>query len=155
MSGAIILILALLLDAALGEPRWLWQRLPHPAVLMGRLIGWADRRMNKGAARRAKGTVLVLGLIFLGALLGSALAALGPLVEIVIAAILLAQRSLVDHVRAVANGLRLSLAQGRRDVAMIVSRDTAEMDQSAVARAAIEMGAFPPCRSTAAMSCPD
>jgi adenosylcobinamide-phosphate synthase len=108
---------------------------------MGRLIGWADRRMNKGAARRAKGTLLVLGLIVLGALLGSALAALGPLVEIVIAAILLAQRSLVDHVRAVANGLRLSLAQGRRDVAMIVSRDTAEMDQSAVARAAIESAA--------------
>ena len=43
MSTAAILVLAMLLDAALGEPAWLWRRLPHPAVLMGRLIGWGDQ----------------------------------------------------------------------------------------------------------------
>ena len=47
--SATLLIPALLLDAALGEPRWLWDRYPHPAVLMGRLIGWADKRFNHGA----------------------------------------------------------------------------------------------------------
>ena len=36
----IVLVIALLLDAAFGEPRWLWQRLPHPTVLMGWVIGW-------------------------------------------------------------------------------------------------------------------
>ncbi|MDA8723042.1 cobalamin biosynthesis protein, partial [Planktomarina temperata] len=29
------LFLALVLDALLGEPKWLWSRMPHPAVLMG------------------------------------------------------------------------------------------------------------------------
>ncbi len=135
------LILAMLLDAWLGEPRWLWSRLPHPAVLMGRLIGWADARFNRGAARRLKGACVMaaLGLAALG--LGAVLAALGPVVEVIVAAILIAQRSLVDHVQAVADGLRRGLPQGRGAVAMIVSRDTGAMDDSAVARAAIESAA--------------
>ncbi|HSG55554.1 MAG TPA: cobalamin biosynthesis protein, partial [Paracoccaceae bacterium] len=61
------LILAMLLDAWAGEPRWLWSRLPHPAVLMGRMIGWADTRFNQGAARRIKG-LAVMTVLGLGAL---------------------------------------------------------------------------------------
>ena len=141
MSTAAILALAMLLDAALGEPDWLWRRLPHPAVLMGRLIGWGDRRLNHGQARRAKGVALLLALMIGAALLGWALSLFGPLIEIILAAILLAQRSLVEHLRAVADGLRQSLPAGRRAVAMIVSRDTAAMPPEAVARSAIESGA--------------
>lgn len=141
--SATLLLPALLLDAALGEPKWLWDRFPHPAVLMGRVVNAADRRWNKGAARRQKGTLAM-------ALMGAAAWALGWLIaavpdfgllEILAAAILLAQRSLVDHVRAVAAGLRMSLAEGRRAVAMIVGRDTATLDQASVTRAAIESGA--------------
>lgn len=141
MNTAAILALAMLLDAALGEPEWLWRRLPHPAVLMGRLIGWGDRRFNEGSARRAKGVALLMALMLGAGMLGWVLSLLGPLVEINLAAILLAQRSLVDHVRAVADGLRQSLPAGRRAVAMIVSRDTADMAEDAVARSAIESGA--------------
>jgi len=137
----VTLILAMLLDAWLGEPRWLWSRLPHPAVLMGRLIGWADARFNHGVARRLKGVAVMVAL-GLGALaLGAALASFGPVVEVIVAAILIAQRSLVDHVLAVSDGLRRGLPDGRAAVAMIVSRDTAAMDESAVARAAIESAA--------------
>lgn len=135
------MILAMLLDAVLGEPRWLWSRLPHPAVLMGRVIGWADARFNHGAAQRAKGVAVMVALGGAALLLGSLLATLGPFVEVIVAAILIAQRSLVDHVLAVANGLRAGLPEGRAAVAMIVSRDTAAMDESAVARAAIESAA--------------
>ncbi|SDF04567.1 adenosylcobinamide-phosphate synthase CbiB [Sulfitobacter delicatus] len=141
MNTAAILALAMLLDAALGEPEWLWRRLPHPAVLMGRLIGWGDRRLNNGTAKRAKGVALLLALMLGAGLFGWVLSLFGPLVETLLAAILLAQRSLVDHVRAVADGLRQSLPAGRRAVAMIVSRDTAEMTEEAVARSAIESGA--------------
>ncbi len=136
------LALALLLDALFGEPRWLWSRLPHPAVLMGRAIGWCDARFNRGGARRLKGALTVAALVLGAAALGAALAALpGRAVDVILGAILLAHRSLVDHVAAVAAGLRLSLAEGRRAVAMIVGRDTAGMDGPAVARAAIESGA--------------
>ena len=37
-AGLLILVCAMLLDAALGEPPWRWRRLPLPAVLMGRLM---------------------------------------------------------------------------------------------------------------------
>ncbi|KAA2313589.1 cobalamin biosynthesis protein [Pseudooceanicola sediminis] len=141
MSHAAILTLALLLDALLGEPRWIWSRLPHPAVLMGRLIGWADRQMNHGTQRRLRGLALTALLVVIGWFLGTAIAALGWLPQLLVAAILLAQRSLVQHVAAVARALRISLPEGRRSVAMIVGRDTAGMDGPAVARAAIESAA--------------
>ena len=141
MNTALVLTAALVLDAALGEPDWLWRRLPHPAVLMGRLIGWCDATFNTGKARKAKGAIVVLGLVILGGALGNFLSFFGPVVEIILAAVLLAQRSLIQHVRAVADGLRLSLSQGRRAVSMIVSRDTAEMPAAAVARSAIESAA--------------
>ncbi|NCO87651.1 MAG: cobalamin biosynthesis protein [Rhodobacterales bacterium] len=135
-------ILAMLLDAVLGEPRWLWDRAPHPAVLMGRAIGWLDTRLNRGAQKRLAG-VLALVLLLAGAWLTGALleALFGILAEVVVGAILLAQRSLVQHVAAVADALRLSVGDGRRSVAMIVGRDTATMDGPAVARAAIESAA--------------
>ncbi len=143
MSHALTLTLALLLDAALGEPRWLWDRLPHPAVLMGRLIGWADRRFNTGTRKRLKGSVLMAALAVGGLALGTMLAALpgGPVIEILLAAILLAQRSLADHVADVARALRTSVKDGRRAVARIVGRDTATLDSPGISRAAIESAA--------------
>ncbi len=141
MTTAGVLALALLLDAALGEPRWLWDRLPHPAVLMGRAVDWCDRILNRGGARRAKGVATMAGLAAGALILGLALAQLGPLAEMLVAAVLLAQKSLMQHVGAVADGLRLSLGDGRRAVAQIVGRDTAAMDEPAVARAAIESAA--------------
>lgn len=141
MNFAAILALAMLFDAALGEPRWLWSRLPHPAVLMGRAIDALDRRLNSGSERRTKGIVAVI-ILAVGALaLGALLSQLGWLVSILVAAILIAQRSLVDHVAAVATGLRQSPEAGREAVAMIVGRDTSDMDAPAITRAAIESAA--------------
>lgn len=142
MSAA-LLVPALLLDAAFGEPNWLWSRLPHPAVVMGRAVGWLDARLNTGENRKAKGVLALLVLVLGAGLLGAVIAALpdGGLLEVLAAAILLAQRSLVDHVRAVGDALRLSLADGRRMVARIVGRDTSALDEAGVARAAIESAA--------------
>ncbi|MDO8883008.1 adenosylcobinamide-phosphate synthase CbiB [Pseudotabrizicola sp.] len=138
-----ILFLAMLLDAAFGEPRAIWDRIPHPAVLMGRVVGGLDLRLNAGRHRRAKG-VAALAMMVLGAYaLGHAIALIPDfgLLEGILAAILLAQKSLVDHVRSVADALRISLTEGRRTVAMIVGRDTAAMNEAAVSRAAIESAA--------------
>lgn len=141
MSG--LLLLALLLDAMAGEPRMIWDRWPHPAVLMGRAVAWADARLNHGAGRKAKGVLALAGLVALAGIIGW-LIALVPdfgLLEVLVAAVLLAQRSLVQHVQAVADALRLSLGDGRRAVSMIVGRDTGAMQPPDVARAAIESAA--------------
>lgn len=138
-----MLALGLILDAALGEPEWLWRRVPHPAVLFGRLVDLLDRRMNAGANRGAKGAVAVLALALAAAVPAAMLSwdGFGGIFEVLGAAVLLAQRSLADHVRAVAGGLRVSLEEGRRAVARIVGRDPETLDRSGVARAAAESAA--------------
>ncbi|WP_163847322.1 adenosylcobinamide-phosphate synthase CbiB [Pseudooceanicola aestuarii] len=141
MSTALILTLALCLDALLGEPRRLWTRLPHPVVLMGRLIDWADKRFNTAGRAGRNGLFLALGLVALGWGAGHLLGALGWGVELALATALLAHRSLVDHVSQVAQALRGSVTEGRRAVARIVGRETAALDGPAVARAAIESAA--------------
>ncbi|MCL5775628.1 adenosylcobinamide-phosphate synthase CbiB [Limibaculum sp. FT325] len=138
-----MLALALLIDAILGEPEVIWRRVPHPAVLMGRAIGWLEARLNRGRARRAKGVLavaaLVAGSLGLGELL--ALDLFGGVIEVILGAILLAQRSLAQHVARVAEGLAVSLDEGRRQVSMIVGRDPQSLDRAGVARAAIESAA--------------
>ncbi|HCQ66285.1 MAG TPA: adenosylcobinamide-phosphate synthase [Rhodobacteraceae bacterium] len=141
MSHALALLLALGLDAVFGEPETVWKRLPHPAVLMGRAVGWVDRMMNHGQGRVVTGALAIAALTAAAWLVGSLLARIGWPVEVLGAAVLLAQRSLVDHVRAVADALSLSVADGRATVAKIVGRDTVGMDAPRIARAAIESAA--------------
>ena len=136
------LILGMLLDALLGEPRWLWSRFTHPAVLMGRLIAWCDQRFNTGDHKKRSGTLTILALCIAAAGLGLIIESVpGSILDVLVLAILLAQRSLVDHVQAVGDALRLSLGDARRSVAMIVGRDTKTMDAPSVARSAIESAA--------------
>lgn len=136
-----ILALAMVLDALLGEPRWLWSRCPHPAVLMGRAVKALDRSLNRGLDRKAKGVVALVVLVACAVVIGLLISTLGDIVIVLVTAILLAQRSLVEHLGWVADGLRRSLEEGRAQVAMIVSRDTSEMNSAAVARSAIESAA--------------
>ena len=143
MSFAAILIPALLLDAAFGEPRWLWSRWPHPAVLMGRAVDWIDRVHNHGEDRFRAGLFSFGLLVIAAATLGWLITLLAgsAVFATLLAAILIAHKSLVIHVRAVAQAMRISTGDGRLAVAQIVGRDTAQMDDPAIARAAIESGA--------------
>lgn len=140
MDTATILFLAMLLDAVFGEPKWLWDRVPHPAVLIGKTIGWADHKLNTGNAR-TNGVVVLVALVLAGWWIGSMVEWMGSIPTLLAAAILIAQKSLVDHVKAVGQALRRSLAAGRIEVAKIVGRDTRAMSEPEVARGAIESAA--------------
>ncbi|RIX99070.1 cobalamin biosynthesis protein [Aureimonas flava] len=148
--NAVLAALALALDRILGDPDAVWRRVPHPVAGFGALIAAAERRGNQAhwpaRRRRAAGTVSILALLGLAALLGHGLhRLLAPLgwpglgVEALVASVFLAQRSLADHVGRVAGALdREGLAAGRRAVSMIVGRDPEALDEAGVARAAIE-----------------
>ncbi|MEL7347295.1 MAG: cobalamin biosynthesis protein, partial [Pseudomonadota bacterium] len=58
-----MLALAMIIDAILGEPKALWDRVPHPVVLMGRLITILEEGLNSGPLRHAKGVLALLILI--------------------------------------------------------------------------------------------
>ncbi len=143
MNAAGVLVAALLLDAVLGEPGWLWSRVPHPAVLMGRAVTWIDDHCNRGLFRRARGAVSLAALCAISMILGASLSTLPGAwaIEVVAASVLVAQRSLANHVRDVAVALRVSVGDGRRAVGLIVGRDTEGMGQPAIARAAVESAA--------------
>ena len=132
---------ALLLDAIVGDPPLLWRRVPHPVVWAGRFIDWFDTNFNR--RRRAEGILLVILLAVVAGLAGWFVERLpgGAVLSPLIAAILLAGRSLQEHVRAVATGLDTGLAEGRRAVARIVGRDVEVLDEPAVVRAAVESAA--------------
>lgn len=138
-----VLVFALLLDALMGDPKPLWRRLPHPVALFGRAISALDGALNKGGFRKEKGAAAILLLAALAAGLGALIEAapFEPLPQVLAAAVLLAQKSLVDHVSAVAAGLRRSLAEGREAAGEIVGRDLEAADEAGVARAAVESGA--------------
>ena len=151
MSGTLLLLfLALLLDRLVGDPDGLWRRVPHPVVLFGRAIGLTDRLFNgkrlSAETKRFNGAAGIAVLLAASALSGlvlhrllAPLGIVGDLVEIVVVAVLLAQKSLYDHVRAVSAGLRRGgLAGGREAVSMIVGRDPATLDEPAICRAGIE-----------------
>ncbi len=145
---ATILLVALALDAILGDPPWLYRAVPHPVALLGRVIDWAETRFNREGGRRSQSLqrgLLVAVAIPGGAFgLGWALSQLfsgvggGWLLEAILASTLIAYRSLFDHARAVAVALARSLADGRAAVARIVGRDPESLDEPGVARAAVE-----------------
>ena len=136
-----LLAIGMILDALFGEPNWLWSRISHPVVVIGKLITLGDQHLNKPNSQKAKGVVFLFMLLTISGLLGATLNQLGPIIQTLLIAILIAQKSLVDHVSAVAAGLRRSLAEGKKAVSLIVGRDFAEMDEAQVTRAAIESAA--------------
>ncbi len=145
---ALALLVAFLLDVLLGDPPWLYRRLPHPVAVFGRLVEISEVRLNRAArGRRAliwRGVLVTAAMVALTGALGWALAVLahrlpaGAIVEGLIASSLIAYRGLHDHVREVAQGLARSLEAGRAAAAKLVGRDPQSLDAAGTARAAVE-----------------
>lgn len=144
-----IVVVALAFDALIGDPDWLWRRLPHPVAVIGSFIGLLDRTLNLDTRppgqRKIAGVGVVLLLLAISTLSGFLIEvalrqiAFGDVLVWLIASTLIAQRSLYQHVaqvrRAFADG---GLAEARRAVSMIVGRDPDQLDEAGVCRAAIE-----------------
>jgi adenosylcobinamide-phosphate synthase len=106
-----LLLAALILDGIIGDPDWLWRRLPHPVVWIGKVISALDQTLNRkdwrAQTRRFTGIVTLLILLVsslaLGFLVQELAAAIpfGELLIVIIAAVLIAQKSLYEHVAAV------------------------------------------------------
>lgn len=136
--------LALLIERVVGYPTWLYKAIGHPVTWIGALIAWLEARLNHGANRRLKGVALLLLLLLTVAAVGLLVIAVtrrvpfGWVVEALLASTLLAQKELGRAVKAVADGLNVSLDTGRRAVSHIVGRDPETLDEPGVARAAVE-----------------
>jgi adenosylcobinamide-phosphate synthase len=148
------MLAACALDAAIGDP----QTLPHPVRWMGAVSSalhrWARTCRMGPLALRAAGTLLAAGLPAAACVAGWAVIAAGTAVHdwiglgigIVLASTTLAWRDLVDHVRAVSSALNAgALEQARHAVGLIVGRDTEQLSEAEVVRAAVETIAESAC----------
>jgi adenosylcobinamide-phosphate synthase len=149
---ATLALIALAFDAVFGYPQWLFALAGHPVSWIGRLIAWCEHAWNgphlSFALRRLNG---IAALIVCLAAVAAVCLVLVWLAEALVpwpldllllgaaAGTLIAQKSLEQHVTAVADALEQGgIEAGRRAVAAIVGRDTADLDEAAVSRAAIE-----------------
>jgi adenosylcobinamide-phosphate synthase len=144
----LLLYAGLIIDALFGEMSWLFRR-SHPIALAGRAIAAFERKLNRAIrsdkVRRGRGILTVMVLVGVAAAIGVGLRwlfqwnAWGAAGEALTIGVLMAQRSLHEHVAAVGRALsRDGLAAGRTAVGHIVGRDPASLDAAGVARAAIE-----------------
>lgn len=145
------------LDLLFGDPYWL----PHPIRFIGRWIGWLDRALLGDVAGRGesageprdarrevrRGVLLVLLVTIPVTLIACGILYLGyylhPIAGIVLESImtyqLLALKCLrVESVRVYDRLKEKDLPGARKTVSMIVGRDTAQLTEEGVAKAAVE-----------------
>ncbi|HEV2186956.1 MAG TPA: adenosylcobinamide-phosphate synthase CbiB [Stellaceae bacterium] len=145
----LLLYAGLAIDALCGEMGAVFRHVPHPVVLAGRAITFFEARLNRSirsdSTRRARGVATVVVLVGAAAALGWLIQALcrtsilGAVVEAIVIAVVVAQRSLYNHVAAVSTALiHGGLISGRLAVSQIVGRDPDSLDGAGIARAAIE-----------------
>jgi adenosylcobinamide-phosphate synthase len=134
-------------EAASGYPERLHARVPHPVAWIAAGLMSLERRLNRGAPaqRRLAGVATLACVAGVAGLAGHVLDRLlaGPWWGFAVAAALgslgLAARNLHDHVAAVALPLAAhDLPAARIAVGRIVGRDTADLDETGVAAAALE-----------------
>jgi len=138
------ILIAILLDLALGDPRWF----PHPVRLIGRLIAALEGPARRAIPdARAAGAVTALTVILVTALATAALIGiagqihplLGDAIGIVVLYTTIAARDLARHSLEVYRALEgFDLAEARRLVSWLVGRDTERLTETEVVRAAVE-----------------
>jgi len=148
LDPLVLLLLALMIDAYLGDPQRLHKYVKHPVVWLGGVIELLDGKLNRerrgDVDRLVRGALLVVFILLLVGVLSFAVAWLsqrslwGWPIELLLVTSLLAGRGLYDHVKAVVTGLSENLEAGRRAVSHVVGRDPAQLDEHGVARAGIE-----------------
>lgn len=143
MLVLIPLVAGYVLDLLLGDPR----RLPHPVVLFGNLIGWIERKWNKGRCRFLKGGVVAvvypLGVLAAGWGVAWCAQAVGVWCSVLVATVFvfygLANRSLIQEGGEVIRALReQGLEAGRKRLSWIVGRDTSELTPKEIYTAVLE-----------------
>ena len=142
MIKAVSLLIGWLLDLVLGDPAWL----PHPVVVFGKMIAFGERHLNKGNHRMLKGAIMSIFLIVLVFtiiwLIENQLSIihypLSIIFDVIAIFYCLAGTTLIREVREVFHAVDRSLDEGRKQVARIVGRDTAQLSAQEIRTAALE-----------------
>lgn len=145
-SAAIVIIFgAVVLDLIIGDPRWL----PHPVAGIGKLISFLDRRLNAGSDRmkKIKGIMLTTGVVLFVFTVTAVVVYMmyqihmlaGLAAEMVLVSTTIAIKSLKEAAMGIAVPLsRGNLPEARRQLSMIVGRDTEQLSEGEIVRGTVE-----------------
>ena len=139
----LIIFAAYILDLLLGDPQTAW----HPVRFIGRLIEAAEKKLNRGPLRKTAGLSLVI--LTTGATsiavwgLMRASAAIHEFLFYAVSVLLiyfsLSTRSLAEEADKIQTNLKNGdVLQARKNLSMIVGRDTDRLDESEIIRATVE-----------------
>jgi adenosylcobinamide-phosphate synthase len=145
----ILLLIAMVIEAYIGEAGFIFCRIKHPIAIIGSIIGFFDDKLNRPKRtevdRAIRGAFIVCVMVSGAVAFGMGVMWLtmhmtwGWAVEAALIVTMIAARGLYDAVARVGQGLELGgLEGGRAAVSHIVGRDPKSLDAPAVARAAIE-----------------
>lgn len=143
----IAIVLGYILDLIVGDPHWLY----HPVQLIGRLITFLEKLLlkkdDKDETKYIKGAVLAVLVLFITGTVVILLLAVfynismvaGCIAETIMCYQILAVKSLrVESMKVYTALKQEGIEQARIAVSMIVGRDTAQLDNHGVIRAAVE-----------------
>ncbi|MCJ8323259.1 MAG: cobalamin biosynthesis protein CobD [Rhizobiales bacterium] len=143
-----VMIAAMIVDIALGDPAWLYRIMSHPVVYFGKIISFFDKYLNDWQLGKTtlimRGYGVLILLFLIGLTLGYGLEFIFSFslfllpIKIFAISLFLAIRSLYKHVRDVYDALNIGLNDGKAAVAKIVGRNVTKMTEITVTRAAIE-----------------
>ncbi|WP_319589581.1 adenosylcobinamide-phosphate synthase CbiB [uncultured Draconibacterium sp.] len=146
MNDHLYIIIPLLagfaLDCLIGDPHFL----PHPIRLFGKVISYGETKLNRGRNRKLKGALLASCLILstyfilkLGFRVLSAYQNLYFLISSVFVFYGLANRSLIqESLRVIIKLEKEGLEVGRKQLSMIVGRETAQLNENRIRTAVLE-----------------
>ncbi|HTR44356.1 MAG TPA: adenosylcobinamide-phosphate synthase CbiB [Thermodesulfovibrionales bacterium] len=150
-----VLLLAFLLDLAIGDPRWL----PHPVRIIGKGIAGIEtlmrRHLRSPLHERAGGVLLVILVVipvFAVSLLiertafsvmrpftATPLSVLGLIVLVYLTSTTIAVRELIGSAKTVIDSVRVKDIDGaKKNLGMIVGRDTHDLSEKAILKASME-----------------
>lgn len=149
MNVMLALGLAIIFDALIGDPQYIYNKVKHPVTWMAKLLMCGEGYLNKPEysllAKRTLGLILISTcsaiVFFLFYIIQNAVleTVIPELLVGLIASIFLAFRSLLEHVNDVKHALAESdLENSRKLLAKIVGRDTTNLSPNGVSRALIE-----------------
>lgn len=147
---ALALLIGYVLDLLLGDP----EGLTHPVCLIGRYIGFCEKRLrSRGGSLRGAAVLLTASTVLLTMACAAAVLAaaslLGRWPRLIAMAVLdwlgLAARCLAKEALGVGAALERSVAAGREQVARIVGRDTQALSSEEIVKATVETVAENTC----------
>lgn len=140
-------MLGFALDALLGDPKWF----PHPVCAVGKLISCMEKLLRRLFPPR-KGAMLFAGVVLWIVVCGVSFALpflvlrflsrinfwLGFAANSILCWLIFARKSLSEAGQHVYRAVKESVEEGRKAVAWYVGRDTAELTEEGVIKAAVE-----------------